>query len=188
MISASLKHINLAPYGFLQRAVSWLESELDVGIFYTALELRFAFESILIKHGFASTNPTKAFEKLKSQPDKLYHSLQQEFIERLDIAKSYRFFLDSPGESPTMGYYLSVPEDMFPLYGKLDNYLHAQWGIPIGTPDKRWYKEQRVFLLDFANRLIPHTNPNDSLDYSSIPNIRFAEVNSGELESMLREF
>jgi hypothetical protein len=35
-------------HGFLERAFLWLDSEIDVGIFYAALDLRFTFEKILI--------------------------------------------------------------------------------------------------------------------------------------------
>jgi hypothetical protein len=49
-------------HGYLERAYYWLESESDIAVFYAALELRFTFEKILIKHGWASNNNTNNFE------------------------------------------------------------------------------------------------------------------------------
>jgi hypothetical protein len=182
------KYPILAPHGFLERAFLWLETGMETGIFYASLDLRFTFERILIKHGFASTNDTKSFEKLKSQPKELHQALQKEFLGRLDIGKSYKFFLGEGHNSSTVGYFLSIPEDLFSPYGRLDNYLHAQWAIPIGTPDRRWYKEASAFLFNFANTLIPHANPDNSLDYMNIPSVKIEEVDGSELENMMRDF
>ena len=71
-----LKYPRLDVHGFLERAFLWLDSGIDIGIFYAALDLRFAFEKTLIKHGFASDNFTKSFEKLKWQPRKLHEALR----------------------------------------------------------------------------------------------------------------
>jgi hypothetical protein len=173
-------------HGFLERAFFWLDSEIDVGIFYTALDLRFTFEKILIKHGFASTNYSKSFEKNNWQPKKLLEALGKEFSQLIDIDKAYVFFFERGGGRDIFGYYLPIPEDLFTLYSKLDNYLHAQWAIPIGLPDNRWRKENTQILRVFAERLIPHANPKNSLDYISLPNIKMEDVDVAEIENILK--
>ena len=62
-------------HGFLERAFLWLDSDIDAGVLYAALDLRFTFERILIKHGSASANYSKSFEKAIWQPKKLREAL-----------------------------------------------------------------------------------------------------------------
>jgi hypothetical protein len=173
-------------YGCLERAFTWLKSEFDIGLFYAALELRFTFEKVLIKHGYASGDYTDDFTALHWQPKKLRNRLIQEFAPQLDIRKSYAFTLDPANPVLTMGYFLAVPDDLYHSYRHLDGYLHAQWAIHINTPDRVWYKEALAFLLDLADKLIPHASPKNSLDYFSIPNIQAREIDAQELELILR--
>ncbi len=176
----------LDPHGFLERAFLWLDSEIDVGIFYAALDLRFSFEKILIKHGFASTNYSKSFEKSNWQPKKLHESLSKEFAQQIDLEKAYSFYRLRGSGSDVLGYFLPIPQELFTAYGKLDNYLHAQWAIPIGLKDDKWRKENSQVLRTFAERLIPHANPKNSLDYLSLPNIKYKELDIAELENILK--
>ena len=178
----------LDPHGFLERAFFWLDSDLDVGVFYAALELRFTFEKILIKHGFASSNYTKSFEKMNWNPDKLHEALHKEFSHRINLSKAYRFVLGDDDNSVIFGYYLPIDKELFSMYGRLDKYLHSQWAIPIGTPDDKWQKESSQSLRSFAESLIPHANPKNSLDYLSIPNVKFEELKIPNTETMLRRY
>jgi hypothetical protein len=171
----------------LERAFAWLNSGVEIGLFYAALELRFTFEKILIKHGFASNHYTKSFLKLGWQPKKLHSHLREEFSPKLDINKSYIFTLDPTNPVLTMGYYLPLTEDLFEYYGRLDKYLHAQWAIHMFDLSRRWYNETSSFLLEFANKLVPHASPSNSLDYLSIPNIQAKELDAYEVERILRE-
>ena len=166
----------------------WLDSGIDIGIFYAALDLRFTFEKILIKHGFASSNYTKSFEKMIWQPDKLQESLSKEFSQRINLAKAYKFFLGTDDETVTFGYYLPISQELFSMYGKLDKYLHAQWAIPIGSPDGAWRKENSQNLCNFAEKLIPHANPKNSLDYLNLPNIKYDELEISDTEIMLKKY
>jgi len=181
------RYPQLDPHGFLERAFVWLESDIDIGIFYAALDLRFTFEKILIKHGFASDDFSKSFTQLKWQPRKLHDALQKRFAGQINLAKSYRFFNGEVAEKLQFGCYLSMPVELFADYGKLDNYLHAQWGIPIGTRDKAWLKENRAFLVNFADKLVPHANPDNSLSFFTLPNTKHVEVEWEELEKSLRK-
>jgi hypothetical protein len=81
---------------------------------------------------------------------------------------------------------LPIPEELFSSYGKLDNYLHAQWAIPIGLQDDRWRKESAQDLRVFAESLIPHANPKNSLDYISLPSIKMDELPVTEAENILK--
>ena len=176
----------LAPHGFLERAFFWLDSDLDISIFYAALELRFTFENIFIKHGFASSNETKAFEKMNWQPERLYETLHKEFSYRINLAKAYKFVLGDNDTSVIFGYYLPINDELFSMYGKLDKYLHSQWGIPIG--DKKWQKENSQNLRNFAEILISHANPENSLNYLSSPNIKPVEISIPNTEIMLKSY
>jgi hypothetical protein len=187
-VKITQKYPKLDAHGFLERAFSWLNSGIDIGIFYAALELRFTFEKVLIKHGFASSNYTTSFEKMNWKPDKLHEALDKEFSQRINLSKSYRFFLETGNEPVVFGYYLPIDQELFSLYGKLDNYLHAQWAIPIGLPDNAWQKENSQLLRNFAERLIPHANPKNSLDYLSLPNIKFDELKIPDAEIMLKKY
>ena len=178
----------LDPPGFLERAFFWLDSGIDIGIFYAALELRFAFEKILIKHGFASTNYSKSFENLKWQPAKLRENLSKEFSHLVDLDLAYEFSLGTIENAVPIGYYIPVDQDLFSMYGRLDNYLHAQWAIPIGAPDNAWQREHSQKLRDFAERLIPHANPINTLDLLSIPNINVEKSEIGDTEAILRKY
>jgi len=176
----------LDAHGFLERALLWLDSEIDIGIFYAALDLRFAFEKTLIKHGFASTNYSKSFEKNNWQPKKLLEALSKEFSQKIDFDKAYVFFLERASKSDVFGYYLPIPQELFTSYGKLDIYLHAQWAIPIGLKNDKWRKENGQVLRIFAENLIPHANPKNSLDYLSLPNIKYKELEITEVENILK--
>jgi hypothetical protein len=187
IMSHRQKYPKLDCSGFLERAFKLLNSGVDIELFYAALELRFTFEKVLIKHGGASTDYTNAFLQLHWQPRRLRNHLIREFTPLLDINKSYRFTLDSSTAAATLGYFLPVPEHLFASYGHLNDYLHAQWAIRIGTPDQAWYKDTHAFLYDFARVLVPHASPKNSLDYFSIPNIQAEEIDTQELEEILRK-
>ena len=178
----------LDPHGFLKRAFYWLDSGVDISTFYAALELRFTFEKMLIRHCFASSNYSKSFEKRNWQPDKLHEALHKEFAHRLNLAKAYKFFLEGGVASVIIGYYLPIDRELFSMYGKLDKYLHAQWAIPIGSPDNAWQKESSLKLRTFGERLIPHANPKNSLDFLSIPNIKSEELEISDTEAILRKY
>src|SRR4051812_34743855 len=90
----SQKYPKLDCHGFLERAFVWLKSGVEIELFYAALELRFTFEKVLIKHGNASTDYTDTFFKLHWQPKRMRNRLISEFAARLDITKSYQFTLD----------------------------------------------------------------------------------------------
>ncbi len=173
-------------HGFLESAFFWLDSEIEAGIFYAALDLRFTFEKILIKHGFASTNYSKSFEKNNWQPRKLHEALGKEFSQWINLDNAYVFFLESGSERNIFGYYLPIPQELFSSYSKLDNYLHAQWAIPIDLPDDRWRKENAQNLRVLAENLIPHANPKNSLDYLSLPNIKLEELEVTKAENILK--
>lgn len=95
-------------HGFLERAFVWLDSGIDIGIFYAALELRFTFEKILIRHGFASSNFSKSFEKMNWQPQKLQEFLEKEFSSQINLGKAYKFFGGIKNETAPFGYYFPV--------------------------------------------------------------------------------
>ncbi|MBI3158171.1 MAG: hypothetical protein HYZ26_01055 [Chloroflexi bacterium] len=173
-------------HGFLERAFLWLDSEDAVGIFYAALDLRFAFERTLIKHGFASTNYSKSFEKNNWQPRKLYVALGKEFSQKINLNSAYVFFFETDRVRDIFGYYLPIPEELFSSYSKLDKYLHAQWAIPIRFPEDKWRKEHAQELRVFAERLIPHANPKNSLDFLSLPSIRLEKAEVAEVENILK--
>lgn len=173
-------------HGFLERAFLWLDSETEAGIFYAALDLRFTFEKTLIKHGFASTNYSKSFEKNNWQPRKLLEALGKEFSQQIDLEKAYVFSRERGKGRDIFGYYLPIPEELFSSYHRLNNYLHAQWAIPVGLPDDIWRKENAQTLRVFAESLIPHANPKNSLDYLSLPNIKNEELEVSEAESILK--
>lgn len=178
----------LDAHGFLERAFFWLDSGIDIGIFYAALELRFTFEKILIKHSFASTNYCKSFEKMNWQPDKLQEALSKEFSQRINLTKAYKIFLKTDMKPVIFGYYLPIPQELFSMYGKLDKYLHSQWAIPMGSPNDEWRNENSKKLSIFAERLIPHANPKNSLDYLSLPNIEFDELEVSDTEILLKKY
>ena len=173
-------------HGFLERAFFWLDTETEVSVFYAALDLRFTFEKILIKHGFASTNHSKSFEKNNWQPKKLHEALGKEFSQQINLDNAYVFFRERGSGRDIFGYYLPIPQELFSTYGKLDNYLHAQWVIPIGLPDDRWRKENAQILRAFAESLIPHANPKNSLDYFSLPNMKLEELEVTKAENILK--
>jgi hypothetical protein len=81
-----------SPQGYLERARWWLTSKEDASILYASLELRYAFETIVVKHAWASGITTKTFEKLHDNPKDLFATLRKEFAPKIDIDKSYRFF------------------------------------------------------------------------------------------------
>jgi hypothetical protein len=181
------KYPKLACHGFLERAFDWLKSGVEIELFYAALELRFTFEKVLIKHGQASTDYTDSFLELHWQPKRMRNRLISEFASRLDVAKSYQFTLDPKNSGPTMGYFLTIPEELFDSYGHLNDYLHAQWAIHMFTTTRSWYTETHAFLSDFAHKLIPHASPENSLDFFSIPNIQAKEIDTCTLEQILRK-
>src|SRR3954452_8178211 len=80
--------------GFLERAFAWLKVDGDVEYFYAALELRFTFEQLLLKHGFASKDYSDTFLRLNWKPREIHQRLTKEFAERLDVTKAYHFTLD----------------------------------------------------------------------------------------------
>ena len=182
------KQIKLDAHGFLGRAFFWLDSEIDVGIFYAALELRFTFEKILIKHGFASANYTKPFEKLTWKPSDLYQELNKEFVHKINLERACKFFLQGEEEPIVLGYYLPIGQDLFSEYGKLGGFLHAHWAIPIGRPNNAWQKEKATSLRAFAEKLIPHANPGNSLDFLSIPEIKMEEVAIIDAQNILTTY
>jgi hypothetical protein len=61
------KYPKLDCHGFLERAFKWLKSGVEIELFYAALELRFTFEKVLIKHGNASTDYTDAIPNIQAQ-------------------------------------------------------------------------------------------------------------------------
>lgn len=163
---------------------------MDIGIFYCALELRFTFEQVIIKHANASYNYSNAFEKLHWKPEKLFKAISDEFHGRVDLTKSYKFYLQKEKLSPEIifGYFLPIEQNLFSEYGQLDNYLHAQWAIEIGRPNNEWQKENAVFLREFANKLIPHANPKNSLDFINLPGINIADENTQNLSDFLLKY
>jgi hypothetical protein len=187
-VNIKQKYPKLDAHGFLERAFSWINSGIDVGVFYAALELRFTFEKILIKHGFASSNYTKPFEKMNWKPSQLQESLEKEFSQRINLARAYRFFIETDNEPVNFGYFLPIDQELFSMFGRLNKYLHAQWAIPIGLPNDVWQKANSQILRDFAEKLIPHANPKNSLDYLSIPNIKFDELEISDTEIMLKKY
>lgn len=190
--------------GYLERARWWLASDKDVSILYASLELRFAFEAIVVKHGWASAEESKAFEKLHDNPKKLFATLRKEFASRIDIDRSYRFYADNtdkgtqlvvslglsslePDGTLTRGFFLTVPQELFSSYGKLDKNLHGTWfGRDVRLPQRPWYTEEHRFLSDFADRLLPHASRLNSLDTHTLPGVRWEEVDSAALETLLR--
>ena len=182
------KYPKIDAHGFLERAFFWLDSGIDIGIFYAALDLRFTFEKILIRHGFASSNYTKSFEKMNWQPEKLQETLNKEFSQRINLSKAYKFYFGTGDETVIFGYYLPVYQELFSTYGKLDKYLHAQWAIPIGLPDDSWRKENSQNLRNFAERLIPHANPKNSLDLLNLPKIKFDVLEISDTEILLKKY
>lgn len=182
------QQIKLDAHGFLGRAFFWLDSEIDIGIFYAALELRFAFEKILIKHGFSSTNYSKSFEKLTWKPKELSQELNKEFAHKINLEKAFKFFLQSEEQPVILGYFLPISQDLFSEYGKLDGFLHAQWAIPIGRPNNAWQKEKAKTLRAFAKKLIPHANPENSLDFLNIPEIKMEEVAIIDVQNILTKY
>ncbi|HAE58553.1 MAG TPA: hypothetical protein DCG54_03340 [Anaerolineae bacterium] len=184
----SQKQLKLDARGFLGRAFFWLDSEIDVGIFYAALELRFTFEKILIKHGFASTNNSKSFEKLRWQPKELSRELNKEFAHKINLEKAFKFFIQSQVQPVVLGYYLPISQDLFSEYGKLDGFLHAQWAIPIGRPNNAWQKEKARTLRAFAEKLIPHASPENSLDFLNIPEIKMEEIAIIDAQNILTTY
>lgn len=122
------------------------------------------------------------------QPEKLHEALYNEFAHRVNLAKAYKFFLEGNGESVTIGYYLPIDQELFSMYGRLDRYLHAQWAIPIGSRDGTWQKESSLKLRTLAQKLIPHANPHNSLDFLSIPNIKLEDLGIPETEAILKKY
>ncbi len=181
------KYPRLDCHGFLERAFIWLKLGQDNELFYAALELRFTFEKLMIKHGNVSTNYSRDFLKSNWKPKKLRNRLIDEFKSRLDLKKAYKFTLDPTRDASTMGYYLPISDDLFVFYGQLNNYLHAQWAINMFSPTSDWYKDTYTFLSGFADKLIPHASPENSLDYLSIPNIQIEEMEFQQLEQILRD-
>jgi len=194
-----------SPQGYLERARWWLTSEEDASILYTSLELRYAFETIVVKHGWASGNDTKSFDKLHYKPVKMFATLREEFSSKIDIDKSYRFFLEGTDKSAelvvsqglkslepdgtlTQGYFLTVPQELFSLYGKLDDNLHGTWaGRDVRLPQRPWYTVQYKFLSNFANRLLPHASSHNDLSLLDTPGVKWEEVKSNILENLLRQ-
>lgn len=175
--------------GSLERAFSWLGSDDIFNVMYAALELRFTFEKIHIKHAFASSDYSTSFGKLTWKPEKLKAALDNEFSQIIDLEKAHLFFLEGINhEKIVMGYFLPIPDYLYIQYGKLDNFLHAQWAIPIGWPDRRWQKSKAKELELFANELIPHSNPLNSLDNFNIPNIQVSDLDTLEVNALLRQF
>lgn len=198
------KYALFSPQGYLERARWWLNSEEDVSILYASLELRYAFETIVVKHGWASGNDTKASEKLHYKPKDLFATLRREFSAKIDINKSYRFFLEGidkgaelvvslglktlePDGTLTVGYYLAVPKELFSLYGRLDQNLHGTWdGRDVRLPQRPWYTAQHRFLSNFVDRLLPHASSHNSLSFIDTPGVKSEEVVSNPLERQLR--
>lgn len=180
----------LEPSGFLERAFFWLDSESDLRIFYAALELRFVYEKIFLNHALASNNNSPNFDKLNWKPKRLQDELTREFSSQINLENAYQFFIKAPNSSEPVifGYYLPFDENIYSMYGKLDQFLHAQWAIPIGYPDRRWQKEKAVELFKLARELIPYSNPKNSLNYFSIPNIKFVELDISEAKKILSEY
>lgn len=187
LMEINQQYPKLDPHGFLERAFLWLDSDNDIGVFYAALDLRFTFEKILIKHGFASTNYSKSFEKNNWRPKKLYDSLGKEFAQSINLDKTYSFYRPNGNSADVYGYFLPIPQDLFDAYGQLNGLLHAQWAIPIGLNNDKWRKEKSECLRAFAERLVPHANPKNSLDLLSLPNISYKELKALEAEEILKK-
>lgn len=176
--------------GYLERAFYWLQSPAPTGVLYAALDLRLSFEKIILKHGFASDNFSTTFMKLNFKPEQLYKSLSIEYAHKMNLNFGYRFFLNnSKNEKEKLfGYFLPINKELFAQYGKLDNFLHANWAIPLGFPDRRWQVEKSKDLRDFANKLIPHANSKNSLDWINIPNISIAEMDISIVNTKLLDY
>lgn len=163
----------------------WLNSGIDIGLFYAGLELRGCFEHIWLKHGIASDDDSERFFGLNWKPQEIQKRLEQEFSSKIDINKSYVFTFDINDPSLTMGYYLAMPQTLFQDRRATNPFVHAQWAIPINTPDQAWYREKHGLLTDFAMKLIPHTSPKNSLVKACMPNIQMIEVGSEQIIPVL---
>lgn len=114
------------------------------------------------------------------------NALDLEFSQLIDLDNAYVFFREAGSPSGIFGYYLPIPQELFNSYGRLDTYLHAQWAIPIGLPDDKWRKESSRDLRVFAETLVPHANPKNSLEYLRLPNVKFREVEVDEAKNILK--
>jgi hypothetical protein len=176
-----------SPEGFLERAFMWLNSGIDMGLFYAGLELRCCFEKIWLKHGIASNDESDEFTKLNWKPRQIQRRLSNELSPDIDINQSYIFTHDAANPSLTTGYYLAMPDTLLlGSKGLLNDFVHAQWAIPINTPDKAWYLENHKLLSRVANDLVPHVNPRNSLVLACMPDIKACPTDSAVVEGILR--
>lgn len=185
IIFPNQKYAKLSAEGFLERAFMWLNSGIDLGLFYAGLELRGCFEKIWLKHGIASDDDSDEFFKLNWKPQDIRKHLKEELATKIDITKSYVFTFDKANPSLTMGYYLAMPDSLFREKFAINDFVHAQWAIPIGAPDRVWYKEKHALLTDFATKLIPHASGKNSLCTSCMPNIEAHEIDSEQIKPTL---
>lgn len=165
----------------------WLDSGIDIGLFYAGMELNKCFESIWLKHGLASNDDSDEFTNLNAQPHLLAEKLNHEFILQLSFEKSYKFTLDSTNPNLTMGHFLMMPNSLFEAKEKVSKFAHAQWAIPIGHPEKHWQKESHDLLLSFALDLIPHASSQNSLIVVQTPDIKAIEIDTAHLKTILRQ-
>lgn len=198
------KHAPFSPQGAIERTRWWLARNEDVAILYASLELRYTFELILIKHGWASEDDSDDFNVLNWQPKRLHKTLRQEFAEKIDITKSYKFYLEQNDESAqllvatglrhaevdgslTLGYFLAVPPELFDRCHMLNDNLHATWaGRDCRLPQRPWYTEQHRFLSELLDSLIPHASSRNDLNVLHTPGTKWEEVDGIELEKLLR--
>lgn len=178
----------LSSDGFLERAYMWLRSGEDIGLFYSALELRLCFESIWLGHGRASDNNSDSFYALNGYPTSMERELKKEFSGRIDLDKSYLFTHGRTNPDLTMGYFLAMPatSNLWVKRKMVCNFVHAQWAIPLGDAKRGWYKEKLADLQDLAHELIPHASPRNSLSTIFMPGIEIVEVDASQIEPILR--
>jgi hypothetical protein len=158
------KYPELSAQGFLERAFMWLNSDVDIGLFYAGLELRGCFEKIWQKHAGASTDDSdKFFNEFNWQPKSIRSRLRKELELIVDINKSYIFTTEATIPFPTSWYYLAMPDSLFTEVKKMNDFVHAQWAIPIGDPKRVWYRENHNLLSDLATKLIPHASSNNTI-------------------------
>jgi len=172
----------------LERTFVWLESGIDIGVFYAALDLRFVLEKTVLKHALASQNYSKKFNKKNWQLFELYKDLKEEFAPRIDLTKAYEFYFGGTDTAQQVGSYLPMSDALFADYGRLSDLLHAQWAIPFHTPDRKWLSEKQAFVSGLATKLISHANPKNSLNFLSVPGARFVEIDWSVLEATLKSY
>jgi hypothetical protein len=182
------KYAELCAQGFLERAFMWLNSDIDVGLFYAGLELRGCFEKIWQKHAGASTDDSdKFFNEYNWQPKRIKTQLHKELESLVDIDKSYIFTTDATNPFPTSWYYLAMPDSLFREVKNTNDFVHAQWAIPMGDPKRKWYRENHSLLSDLATKLIPHASSKNTIVPACMPKAHTYEIDPKKIEPILRE-